>query len=473
MSALWRRSDLVRATGGSAHGAWQDVSGVVIDSRAAGPGDLFVALHGPNHDAHAFVGQALAAGAAAALVDRADDHPSLAGLPVDAALLRVADTLKGLERIGVAARARSRARIAAVTGSVGKTSTKEALRHVLAARAATHASAASHNNHWGVPLSLARLPAAARYGVFELGMNHAGEIAALVATVRPHVALITTIAPAHLAFLGSIEAIADAKAEIFDGLEPGGVAVLPADSPQFERLRARAAAAGATIVTFGRSATADCRLLHAVSDLSGSDLSVRLHGRMIDLRIGTPGEHGIANALAVLATVEALGADPVQAGRSLAEVAPAAGRGARVPIRLAGGEALLIDDSYNANPVSMAAGLSVLGRASGRKIAVLGDMLELGPEADRMHAGLLEPIDRQDVDLVFTVGRHMQALHDALDAGRRGGHTASSDKMVPLLREMLRPGDTILVKGSLGSRMKVVVEALTDGEAAGVRPQAN
>lgn len=473
MSALWARADLVQATGGTATGDWEDVDGVVIDSRAVARGDLFVALHGPNHDAHRFVAQALAAGAAAALVDRPREHAALADLQDDAALLCVADTLHGLERIGLAARDRSTARIVAITGSVGKTGTKEALRHVLAAQGKTHASAASHNNHWGVPLSLARLPADACFGVFEIGMNHAGEIATLVPMVRPHVALITTIAPAHLEYLGSLEAIADAKAEIFEGLEPGGIAVLPADNAQFDRLRAKAEAAHVAIVTFGHVATADCRLIDARADLDGSDLSVRLHGRAIELRVGLPGEHWIANALAVLATVQAMGADPVQAAEALAGLKPAAGRGARRPIAVTGGTALLIDDSYNANPVSMAAGLSVLGRASGRKVAVLGDMRELGPDADRMHADLLAPIDRQGIDLVFTVGPHMAALHDALDAGRRGGHTASSEMIVPLLRESLRPGDTVLVKGSLGTRMMVVVDALTAGEGADARPQAD
>jgi UDP-N-acetylmuramoyl-tripeptide--D-alanyl-D-alanine ligase len=326
----------------------------------------------------------------------------------------VPDTQAGLEALGRAGRARAEARIVGVTGSVGKTGTKEALRHVLAAQGSTHASAASYNNHWGVPLTLARLPRAAAYGVLELGMNHPGEIAALTRQARPHVALITLIAPAHLGHFASLDAIADAKAEIFEGLEPGGVAVLNRDDPQFERLRAGAGPHAGRIATFGAERSADWRLLESRLDPDGSDVVAGFGGKRIAYRLGVPGRHWVANSLAVLAASEALGADVEAAAASLATLEPPAGRGRKRTIPIGGGEALLLDESYNANPVSMRAALELLGQMPGRRIAVLGDMLELGERGPDLHAGLAEAAQAAGVARVFCCGPLMESLFAAL-----------------------------------------------------------
>jgi UDP-N-acetylmuramoyl-tripeptide--D-alanyl-D-alanine ligase len=460
MSALWTAAETVAATGGQPLGGlaadgWT-AGGVSIDTRSLRPGDLFVALRGESRDGHAFVADALARGAAGALVA---ERP--VGLAAEAPLLLVADPLKGLEALGRAGRARSRARIAGVTGSVGKTGTKEALRHVLSRQAPTHASAASYNNHWGVPLSLARLPADAAYGVFELGMNHAGEIAPLTRMVRPHMALITTIEPAHLEFFGRVEAIADAKAEIFLGLEPDGVAVLNRDNPYFERLRDHAVAAGAgRLISFGSHAEADFRLRDAALDADGSEVVVERRGRTLRYRLGLPGRHWVLNSLAVLAAVEVLGADVERAAEALASLEPPPGRGARLAIRAGSGTGLLLDESYNANPASVRAALDVLGRLPGRRIAVLGDMLELGESAPALHAGLVDAVAAAGVERLFTCGPLMRHLHAAVEPWRRAVHAAGSSELVAPLRDALRAGDVVLVKGSLGSRMGRIVEAL-------------
>lgn len=455
MSALWTAEAVAAATGGRTTGDWV-ASGVSIDTRTLAPGDLFVALAGPNRDGHAFVASALAKGAAGALVSREPE-----GEVDPAALVFVPDTQAALESLGRAGRARTRARIAAVTGSVGKTGTKEALRHALARQAPTHASAASHNNHWGVPLSLARMPEGVSFGVFELGMSHAGEIRALTRLVRPRVAVVTTVAAAHLAFFPSVAAIADAKAEIFEGLEPGGVAIINRDNEHHARLRAHAERSPAgRIVTFGEHAGADWRLAELKLLPDHSEV-VATRGRLrLAYRLGTPGRHLALNSLAVLAAVEALGADPVQAARSLGELRPPAGRGERRRLRLPGGEALLLDESYNANPASMAAAIGLLGQMPGRRVAVLGDMLELGEQAPRLHAELEAALAAAGVDLVFTCGPLMAHLHAALPPARRGGHGADSAAIAPAVAAALRPGDVVLVKGSLGSRMARVVDAL-------------
>ena len=365
------------------------------------------------------------------------------------------------------AAARTAARIVGVTGSVGKTGTKEALRHVLARQAPTHASAASHNNHWGVPLSLSRMPEDASFGLFELGMNHAGEIAALTRLVRPHVALVTAIAPAHLAFFNSVAAIADAKAEIFSGLEPGGIAVLPRDDEHFPRLRRHAERAGAArIVTFGVDAEADWRLAELALAADHSEVMALAGGRPLAYRLGMAGRHLAMNSLAVLAVVEALGADVALAARCLGELRPPVGRGERRVLAVAGGEAVLLDESYNANPASMAAAIAVLGSHAGRKVAVLGDMLELGAAAPELHAGLAEPLAAAAVDRVFTCGPCMAHLDAALPPARRGGHADAAAGLAPLVRAALAPGDVVLVKGSLGSRMSRVVDALLAGGTA-------
>jgi UDP-N-acetylmuramoyl-tripeptide--D-alanyl-D-alanine ligase len=451
--ALWTAGEIAAATGGRANGDWS-VSGISIDSRTVQRGELFIALRGPNHDGHDFVPDALARGAAA-MVDRPLPCPS------EASLVVVEDTLVALTALGRAARARSSARIAALTGSVGKTGTKEALRLALSAQAPTHASAASHNNHWGVPLSLARAPRAAVYAVYELGMNAPGEIAALTRLVRPQVALITAIAPAHLGFFPSIEAIAEAKGEIFQGLEPGGIAVLNADDAQYPRLAALAEAAGcARVIGFGAAANAAARLVELRLDARGSDVVMALDGRALAFRIGAPGRHWVSNALGVVACAAALGADPAAAARALAAFTPPAGRGRQHRVPVPGGEFTLIDDSYNANPASLGAALCVLGSASGRKLAALGDMLELGAHAPRLHADLARPIAACAVDKVYTAGPAMGHLHEALPPERRGGHVADAGELVPVLQAELRPGDTLLVKGSLGMRMGRIVDAL-------------
>lgn len=462
VSALWTAGAVAAATGGRTTGDWV-AGGVSIDTRTLAPGDLFVALVGPNRDGHSFVAAALERGAAGALVSRVPD-----GGIDPAALVLVEDTQQALEGLGRAGRARSRAGIAGITGSAGKTGTKEALRYVLSGQAPTHASAASHNNHWGVPLSLARLPEGASFGVFELGMNHAGEIWALTGLVRPHVAVITTVAAAHLEFFTSVAGIADAKAEIFEGLEPGGVAIINRDNEHYERLRAHAEqSAAGRIVTFGEHPAADWRLTGLTLAPDSSDVVATRGTRRLAYQLGTAGRHLALNSLAVLAAVEALGADPEQAARTLRELRASSGRGERRRLVLEGGEALLLDESYNANPASMAAAIDLLGRFPGRRIAVLGDMLELGASAPQLHAGLTRPLAAAGIDLVFTCGPHMAHLDADLPRERRGGHAADSAELAPLVRDTLRPGDVLLVKGSLGSRMARIVEVLVAASGAG------
>ncbi|HZU90069.1 MAG TPA: UDP-N-acetylmuramoyl-tripeptide--D-alanyl-D-alanine ligase, partial [Stellaceae bacterium] len=354
---LWTAASAAAATGGRAVGDWS-ATGVAIDSRTAAPGDLFVALRGPRHDGHDFVRAAFARGAAAAVVAH-----DFADLPQDAPLLRVADTLAALGALAAAARRRSRARIVAVTGSVGKTGTKEALRLALSVCGPTAASAGSLNNHWGVPLSLARLPAEAAYGVFELGMNHAGEIAALTRLVRPHVAVVTTVEPAHLGFFPSVEAIADAKAEIFEGLEPGGIAVLYRDNPYYERLAAAARRCGAAVLSFGAAADAAVRLAECALRPDGSTVAATLAGAPLRYELQVPGRHWVTNSLAVLAAAHAVGADAARAASALARLEAPTGRGRRHDLVWQDGRLTLFDESYNASPASMRAAFAVIGAA--------------------------------------------------------------------------------------------------------------
>jgi UDP-N-acetylmuramoyl-tripeptide--D-alanyl-D-alanine ligase len=461
MSAvLWEAASLRAATGGAVREG-VSVSGVSIDSRGVGPGELFVALRDAR-DGHDFVGDALARGAGCAMVDR--DVP---GLGADAPLLRVGDTLAGLTALGAAGRARSAARFVAVTGSVGKTSTKEMLAAGLSACGAVHAATASYNNHWGVPLTLARMPVGAAFGVIEIGMNTRGEIAPLSRLARPHVAVVTTIAPAHLGRLGSLEIIAEEKADIVAGLEPGGVAVLPAEGPQAGLLRRRAEEAGIRVVTFGEGAGVDARLAGWEGGADRQSFRVVLGGSEIAVSLGVPGRHMAMNAVAAMATARALGADPARFADGLAGFAALAGRGARIPVPVPGGTALLLDESYNANTTSMRAALAVLAAQKGmRRIAVMGDMLELGDEGVAMHAALAGDA-AASADLVFTCGPQMAALYDALPAARRGAHAADSAALAPIVADALQAGDAVLVKGSLGSRMAVVVRAIKAGDAQG------
>jgi len=459
MSALWTASDAAAATGGRAEGAWQ-ATGVSIDSRALARGDLFVALAGPNFDGHDFAADALAKGAAAAMVQR---QPM--GVAVGAPLLVVADTMAALEALGRAARERSRARIAAVTGSAGKTGVKEAIRLALSRQGDCAASEGSLNNHWGVPLSLARMTADSDYGVFEAGMNHPGEIARLTALIRPHVALITNVETAHTEFFDSLEQVADAKAEIFQGVEPGGAAVLNRDSPFYERLAEAARRAGvARIVSFGRDPRADARLISAAEGAESSDVRAAILGRDLAYRVGMPGPHWTVNSLAALAAVACLGADAARGAEALAELAPLPGRGQRRKIAIAGGAVTVIDESYNANPASMRAAIATLARAAtgrgGRRIAVLGDMRELGRESGALHAGLAGPLKDEGIDLVFTAGAEMAALAAALPRAMQGGHAATADEAARAVIAALRPGDVVMVKGSHASGMAKVVAAL-------------
>ena len=464
--ALWLPIEMVAAVQGVPSGAPAPAFGVSIDSRSLNKGDLFIALVGPNADGHRHVADALAKGAAAAVVAHAPT-----GLPAGVPLIKVDDTQAALERLGQAARARSAARIAAITGSVGKTSTKEMLAAVLAAQAPTHWAAASYNNQWGVPLSLARMPRAAGYGVFELGMNHAGEIAALTRQVRPEVAIITTIEAAHLEFFSSIEEIADAKAEIFLGMGPDGTALLNADNPMHDRLAAAARVAGLRrILSFGTGTNCDIRLISVTPVAEGSDVEAEILGRRLAYRLSLPGRHLAMNSLAVLGATQLLGADVELAARALATLPGLAGRGRQQKIAVQGGEAVLIDESYNASPAAMHAAFAVLEAArpgaSGRRIAVLGDMRELGEQAPALHAALAEPLLAAHADLVYTAGPLMRHLHDALPASLQGAWRANAAELLPLLVDGLRQGDIVTVKGSLGSRMADIVKPLMAGAAA-------
>jgi UDP-N-acetylmuramoyl-tripeptide--D-alanyl-D-alanine ligase len=461
--SLWTSDEAAAATGGRATRAWE-ATGVSIDTRTIQPGDLFVALKAAR-DGHEFVAQALGKGAAAALVTH---RPP--GVAEDAPLLVVADVQAALEDLGRAGRARAGARVVGITGSVGKTSTKEMMRAALATQGKVHAAEASYNNHWGVPLTLARMPRDADFAVIEIGMNHPGEIAPLSRQARPHVVLITTIGAAHLEAFGSLEGIAEEKASICEGLEPGGVAVLPGDVPQLPILRAAAERAGARIVTFGNAEGLDCRLLDARTVGKATVGRAEIEGHPIHLKVGTEGAHFAANALGALAAAEAIGADRALALNGLGGWTPPKGRGGREEIAWGDGRVTLLDDAFNANPTSMAAGLATLaglvpedgaGRIRrGRRIAVLGDMLELGEGEAALHAGLAQDPAMERVAVVHCVGPRMRALHEALPADRRGRWAEAPEGLLPELPRLLDAGDVVLVKGSKGSRVSLLVDAI-------------
>ncbi len=456
--ALWTSSDAAQATKGVAKSDWSAV-GVSIDTRTLDLGDLFVALIGDNSDGHAHVKDALANGAAAAMVSQPCDGVSEEGL------LSVDDTLEGLQALGTAARARTAAKIVAVTGSVGKTSTKDALRSILEAQGRTHGSVASYNNHWGVPLTLARMPADTEWGVFEIGMNHSGEITPLSEMVQPDIAIVTTVEPVHLAHFESVEAIADAKAEIFDGLKPGGTAILNADNPHFDRLRSRAMAGGAgRIIAFGKSDNADARLEKVALHPTCSSVSASICGQAITYKLGVPGEHHVMNSLAILSAVYALGADLALAGLALASLSAPKGRGERHLVLAENRRFLVVDESYNANPASMRAAIATLGAADvqgpGRRIAVLGDMLELGPDEVSLHRGLAGPLAEAKIDLVYACGPLMQPLYSDLPDEVRGAYADGPQALLEQLASEVRDGDVVMIKGSLGSRMGLIVEGL-------------
>ena len=463
MTALWREAELTAALGAAPSQSLSAmVGGVSIDSRTLEAGNLFFAIKGDAHDGHDHVARAFEAGAAAAVVSRERARELAALGPVFA----VDGTLEAMKRLAVAARARSNAKIVGVTGSVGKTTAKEMLRAMLTACGLTHASAASYNNHWGVPLTLARMPANARFGVFEMGMNHAGEIAPLTRMARPNAALVTMIAPVHIEHLGSIEAIADAKAEVFLGFEPDGTAVLNRDAPQFERLTQAAASRGARIRSFGRGADCDARLLDVEAIDGGSRVRARVLGRELAFELGAPGTHMAENALGALLVADALGGDLDACAAVLRSFSPQKGRGERFLLPTPGGHATIIDESYNANPASMRAALALLAAAKpgpkGRRIAVIGDMLELGPKAAAMHAELAADLSASNVDLLFGAGPLTRALFDAVPASMRAAWTERSSELTDEVARTLRGGDIAMVKGSNGSRMGPLVAALRD-----------
>lgn len=456
MTALWTSAAIAAATGGVASADFA-VSGVSFDSREVGPGDLFIAMRGASTDGHRFLDAAFAQGAAGAIVAEPSPHPHIL----------VSDTTVALEALGVSARARTSARIAGVTGSVGKTGTKEALAAALARanRGIVHRSVKSYNNHTGVPLSLARMPAGTAYGVFEMGMNHAGEIAALTRLVRPHVAVITAIAPAHIEFFANgIDGIADAKGEIFLGLEPGGIAVLPFDSPHRHRLVSHAQPHAGRILTFGRGEGASVRIVEAIPGADGTLVTMALPDAELAFTLAQPGEHWISNAACVVAAVYALGGDLAAAGLALADLEGLAGRGARHRLPLGDGDILVIDESYNANPTSMAATLKMLGEEPAvRRVAVLGAMRELGAEADALHAGLAEPLLAAGVDLALLVGSGIEPLAKALEGRIDCAHWPDAAAAEEALLKIIEPGDAILIKGSNAIGLGRIVATLKGG----------
>jgi UDP-N-acetylmuramoyl-tripeptide--D-alanyl-D-alanine ligase len=460
VTSLWTHAELLAATGGAASGEF-DANGVAFDSREIGRGDLFFAMKGEATDGHLFIDKAFANGAAGAIVSEPVDHPHIL----------VEDTFAALNALGIAARDRMQGKVVGVTGSAGKTGTKEALYAALdrSSRGKAHRSVKSYNNHVGVPLSLARMPRDTQFGVFEMGMNHAGEMRELTRLVRPHVAIVTTIAPAHIEFFKDESGIADAKAEIFESLVPGGAAIIPADSPHYRRLRAAAERYTDNIISFGFSAQADIRVLdHVGSTGGGSLITAKLPGGSLCYSLSQSGNHWIANSLAVLGAVEATGADLAAAGLALAEMGGLAGRGARHEIKVGVGTALLLDESYNANPASMAATLAELGKFEGRKIAVLGTMGELGDKSDEYHLAISAQLAAARVEYSILVGDKMQILAEKLKAGVEGpaefAHCATAREALDLLRSNLRENDTILVKGSNFMGLSMIVSALVGGE---------
>ncbi|MCW8916060.1 MAG: UDP-N-acetylmuramoyl-tripeptide--D-alanyl-D-alanine ligase [Magnetovibrio sp.] len=457
---LWTSEDAARVTHGDAHPAWT-ASGVSINTRSLQPGDLFIAIQGPNADGHDYVADAFEKGAAAAAVCH---RPPV--LDPDAPLLVVNDTMAALEQLGAGARDRMEvAKVIAVTGSVGKTGTKEALKMVLSQQGKTAASEGSLNNHWGLPLSLARTPADTDYAILEMGMNHPGELAPLSKMARPHVCVVTTIAPAHTEFFKDTFEIADAKAEIFAGAEPGGCAVLNRDIEEYDRLAQAAIAAGLKdIVTFGGGVDADFRLKKCSLDAEGADVTAITPWGELNYRLGVPGRHWVMNSLCVLAAVHCAGGNVEQAAQSLSELTAPSGRGERYNIETENGSFVLFDESYNASPAAMDAALSVLAGQSvkngARRIAVLGDMLELGDDTPALHTALLETLTQHKVDKVYLAGEAMAHLWSVLPEGLRGHHSVNSDSLAGVVCEAVTPGDVVMVKGSAGARMGHVVSAL-------------
>ena len=463
MSLLWTSEALIAATGGRPLGTMPEgVTGISIDSRTLQPGEAFFAIKGDAMDGHDYATAAMAAGAALLVVAEG----RLAGLGrLAMPMIVVPDVLVALEKAGVAARARSKARIIAVTGSAGKTSTKEALRHVLSQSGKVHASDKSFNNHWGVPLTLARLPEDCNYAVFEIGMNHPGEIRPLVAMVRPHIAIVKLIAAAHLGHFRNLDDIARAKAEIFESIEPKGVALVNRDDQRFKLLEKLAKAAGVErVASFGENARATYRLIDCALGAESSAITVKVANKEVEATVGVPGRHTVQNALAVLGAAHLAGADMHKSAAALAGLTAEGGRGRRHVLSHGRGVFTLIDESYNANPASMKAAIELLDAtpvgAGGRRIAVLGDMLELGAHSEKLHAGLAEIVARTKVDVVLLAGPEMRALAAALPASVTTDYRASVDELKPVVAAAIRPGDAVVVKSSKGIGFSRLVDAL-------------
>lgn len=461
---LWTSHDMVEAMEGRPFGSLPDgITGISIDSRTLKPGEAFFAIKGDQFDGHDFVTAAMAAGAGLLVVA---EHrlPAFGNSKVP--MIVVEDVLEALTKLGIASRTRSRAQIIAVTGSVGKTTTKEALRHVLSSVGRVHASVASFNNHWGVPLTLARMPADTDYGIFEIGMNHHDEIRPLVKMVRPHVALITLVAPAHLGHFANLEEIATAKAEIFEGIVPGGYALLNRDDKRFKQLEEFAAKAGVEhIATFGENARSDYRLREVKLHPTCSCMTVKIGTHEAAVKVGMPGRHIVQNMLAVLGASHLVGADIAKVTMAMATVSAEGGRGARHVLQHPEGTFTLIDESYNANPTSMRAALSLLHSTTpegsrGRRIAVLGDMLELGRQSGKLHADLARPVVDTGVNALFIGGPDMSVLKNALPVEIQTEYRQSADELLPLVVKAVRPGDVIMVKSSKGIGFSKIVKAL-------------
>ncbi|MBL4906306.1 MAG: UDP-N-acetylmuramoylalanyl-D-glutamyl-2,6-diaminopimelate--D-alanyl-D-alanine ligase [Sneathiella sp.] len=457
---LWTAADIVQATNGHCENTEWSANGVAIDNRSVVEGDLFIAIVGPNNDGHDYVAKALESGAVAAIVSR---------IPEDVAdkrkLIVVSDTLHAMEALGRTARKRCSAKVIAVTGSVGKTGTKETLAHILSPQGKTHYSVGSFNNHWGVPLSLSRMPKDTDYAIFELGMNHAGELGPLSKMVEPHVAIITTVAAAHLEFFSSTEDIARAKAEIFEGLKVNGLALLNGDNEHCEMLNALAKKAGINrVAVFGEQQDANIHLDNVELKPNSSEISATIFGQSLSFTLSIPGRHWAQNVLPILGAVSEIDADLQKACISLSTLSAPSGRGAIIKLMHDGKRFTVIDESYNASPVAMQAAFKVLGQMkpekSGRRIAVLGDMLELGDTSPEIHANLVNDITANSIDMVYAAGPNMRHLSDALPDDLNGGYATGSSELVQPLLAVIRDGDIILIKGSLGSKMKVVLDAL-------------
>ncbi|HEU4838634.1 MAG TPA: UDP-N-acetylmuramoylalanyl-D-glutamyl-2,6-diaminopimelate--D-alanyl-D-alanine ligase [Micavibrio sp.] len=459
-NTLWTAKEAAQATDGKVSSDWR-VTGVSIDSRTVQAGDLFIAIKGDNSDGHAYAADAIRKGAVAAVVSEKIDGVD------DAQLLIVEDTFRALQDLGRASRARTAAAIVGITGSVGKTGTKEFLATAFGALGQTHASVKSYNNHWGVPFALSAMHAGCDYGIFEMGMNHAGEITPLSQMVQPDIAIITTIAPVHVGnFESGMEGIAAAKAEILDGMKPGSKIILNKDNEWFPFLQDAAMKKGVEVYSFGEDKNADARIVKTIEAANGSRVSAVIAGEAIDYPLQIAGRHIAVNSLAVLLAVKLAGGDMVKAAKAISRQEPIIGRGKREELDIGekNNPVVLIDESYNANPAAMRAAFRVLalvdpGRG-GRRIAVLGDMLELGADGVRHHAELALPLKAANVDLVYTCGKLMKNLHDALPANQRGEHKDSSVELARIVPDVLVPGDVVMVKGSLGSKMGTVVEAL-------------